>query len=764
MASESSTTATSSTSTGPATGLWQRLAYLLAALAMNRAARQIRERQDALARIPVGDDAAMARHAEKTTAARTAAETRLAGLNLAAPRDQLAAHLTDALTWSDSSPIARNALDRLVACFDREFGIKIDPSGRTMTLDPAFPGHEVQTAIEEDATWLRHKSAAHAVTTLIAATSLSPPAQAEVTDIVNAWAMTTPTNSATMDSAALTPEAITRRRDELATALAGTALDEHDRLDALFMVDYLTDGHDHPRAVDLLDTPAVFTQTIAPPPPRTAPSPEGEHRGPSPAPPSVDPYQDQSQGPTLNTATAATSAQGGPSDSAAADPNSPPPHHDNGGDGGGTPDQRPATGQPPAAGSQSTPPPAASAPPSAAPSDHLQPESTQSTAAVDRPELSKQLRKFADNVVALHQLAERFADNPGLALTTDMHTLVDRIQTQREQLLAVAETGPGLAPVERTQIRATLHDIESGKTELPTLLWIEEGAKRDTDEHRHLARGRNIAAAAVSHVTETLDNAELFTPVEPAAMARLPATIREPLHNIMASLNDDSGPVEQRRDRYSTATVQLHQRLADLGVDEDTRTKIGSFLRYDLARAEPAERPARVVREMTALLDSTGVLIEPGKSPRPDREAITASLHDLGQVIEAVAAGSGRRDRLLDDYQKALNTLGRHLVDAGADQSTRAVVRATIDNHAKTAAAHAVTGKDRRARWAERATPVPDSAHGRPRAPSAVAEPLSSTPPTDRRGASTYTSQQRRQQFWRQRTHRRADSTRRSHA
>ncbi|MFI6368290.1 hypothetical protein ACIBG0_36805 [Nocardia sp. NPDC050630] len=751
MASEAAPSATPSSSPGEprrsqAVGLVQRLAYLLVALAMNRAARQIRERQEALSRIPDGDDAALARHAEKVTAQRAAAETRLRGLSFAAPREYIAAALVDALTWSDSSPIAAKALEDLVEFYDREFGLKINPSGRTLTVDPDYPASDIQTAMEDNATWLRQQSAAAAVTTLITLSPLPAPVQSQVNELVTAW------SGPHMDSTALTPAAIAQRRDELGAHLENTPLSDHDRAEALFLVDYLTArvGDQHHHSVDLLDTAPVFVPTpAAQPSPNPATASYAADPATTPSPTSGQPEQPVTQAPSASTSASRSDPAAGSFPS----------------EGGGSPQAAPRDG---GAGPDATLPQDNSGPPTRPPAavadsaradapNPAQPprpdavdEASSARAdavGVDRAELTGQLREYLANIKKLHGIADALCDDLTLTITDDMHQLTDALRIQRHQLLDLADHGPGLAPIERTQIRAVLYDIDTGKTELPTLLWVEESSKRSADEYLHRARGREIAATALARVTETLDNAKVFAPTDPPEMAWLPFTVRAPLQTMLDACREETGPVEQRRDQYFSAADKLGQHLSDLGVDEDTRDRIATFIHTDMPNPRFAQRPDRVARRFTAMLADTGVLIT------PDHEAVTASLQQLSEIIEAVAAGTGRRDRLLRDYQAAMDTLGQHLVAAGAEHPIRSEIRSTIDNHARDAAAHAVKGSDRRARWAERAVSATEHPRTQGPSPNTSEHPsTSSASGSDTRTTRqrTYNRAQRSKKFWQQ--------------
>ncbi|WP_280494370.1 hypothetical protein [Nocardia asiatica] len=734
-------------------GLWQRLAYLLVALAMHRAAKQIREIKEAESRIRDGDEQALTRHAQRVSTARSAAEQRLTTLNLGMPREDIAAALVDAITWAESSPVAAKALEDLIGFYELHYGLMISPSGRTLGVDPDYPASSMQAGVEEAASFYREKAAAAAVSTLVAATPLPAPAQAQVAELVSAWV------GNTAEPAALTPQAIHQRRNELETQLQATDLSPHDRAESLFLIDYLT-GNAAKSGVDLLDTSVLHLTTPPSAPPMPAPGDQAPASTTVPAPeqrtaPDSIPHQPADP--------ADSTAQAAPSDGHHISPTG-----DSGDGGGGYPvssNPSPAPSYPSAAD-----PPAPLPPTGTRPADHLPPVPVDTAeppvtppaaAGVDREQVTRLLSDYAEDVKKAYRLADELATDPSMVINDDMHQLTDRLRTQRHQLDAIADHGPGLAEVERTQIRAVLYDIDAGKTSLPALLWVDEPYKRAADENLHRQRGQQIASSAVTTVTEMLSNAGPFA--QPPESTRLPDELRAPLDTMLTSLRPDTGPLQQRRDAYTAAADQLGDQLTGLGVDEDTRRRVDDFVRFDMPNERYASRPDRVVKHLTGLLDHTGVLLPARNSRGVDVEAVTKSMRNLSEIIGTVASGTGNRDQLRRRYQTAMDNLRRHLLDAGVDDNTRQAVRAVIDDRARAASEHAITGRQRRSKWAERNLPrtgnQPAPSTAAPNQPGGASPPSTAAPPqrphTQRPLRKTYSPFQRRKQLRQQ--HFRAD-------
>ncbi|MGW5383896.1 hypothetical protein [Nocardia sp. NPDC003963] len=727
---------------GPAPeGILQRLAYLLVALAMRRAAKQIREIKDAEARIGDGDEQALARHAERVTAARAAAEQRLRTLRFDQPREDIAAALTDALAWHDSSDVARTALDQLAGYYDSNYGLKIDPAASTVTVDPDYPATEVQATVGRAASLQREQAALAATNHLLSTTALPLVDQRQASEALTTWAA----DPGDPDGAELEPEAVQRRREELETQLSGVGLTDADRAQALFLVDYLT-GAAPQSSLDLLDT-AIYLPTPAP-------------SGPAPQPTAATEPQPSTAGPPNPADSAGNDARSAPGSPPTGQGGQPDSGTEPPATGGDHPGPTPEPGSAPNAGSGSRKqrPPRTGA---RGRQDGAEPGVARGRAAaapasgpepVDREAVTGLLRTYLEDVRTAHRHADAIATG-GTEVTDDMVLLIDGLRDQRRQLLAVAEHGHGLAPVERTQIRAVIHDIDAGKTEIPGLIWVDEATKRGIDSARHRDRGADIASSMAARVTEVLDNAQVFPSSDPVTASRLPDTLHGPLREIMASLREDSGPLQQRRTQFTTAARAFAEQLDTLPIQPSDNDAVRAFLRGDIAGERFATHPDRVVTRLTQLLDNTGVLTDPDQLPRTDAAIVATTVENLNAVVTSVAADDGNRDRLLRRYQAAVDGLGKHLLDTGVAPGTRIEVRSIIDSHARAANAHASRGRERRTRWAERSLPRPHTP-GSPTDTHASTDqgvPRAAPPPGHQNTARTqrFTSSQRRTQFFR---------------
>jgi hypothetical protein len=149
------------------------------------------------------------------------------------------------------------------------------------------------------------------------------------------------------------------------------------------------------------------------------------------------------------------------------------------------------------------------------------------------------------------------------------------------------------------------------------------------------------------------------------------------------------------------------------------------------------------------------VLLPAENSRGVDVEAVTKSMRNLSEIIGTVASGSGNRDQLRRRYQTAMDNLGRHLLDAGVDDPTRHAVRAIIDDRARAASEHAITGRQRRGKWAERNLPraasQPATSTAATNQPGGASPPSTAAPPqptnTQRVRRKTYSPFQRRKQL-----------------
>ncbi|MEU5762234.1 hypothetical protein [Nocardia sp. NPDC047648] len=157
----------------PAVGPYQRLGCLLVVVALHRAATARAGQRD--------PDYSQAQRGRD----RVDAERRIAATDLAAPPEDLAAALTDAVVWSEESAVARQQLARLVQHFRRAYGLVIDPVAATVAVDPGFDALDTQRRMETAARDRQSHSARRAATALIAASGLTSEEQARAVGAVS---------------------------------------------------------------------------------------------------------------------------------------------------------------------------------------------------------------------------------------------------------------------------------------------------------------------------------------------------------------------------------------------------------------------------------------------------------------------------------------------------------------------------------------------------------------------------------------------------
>ncbi|MBF6171123.1 hypothetical protein [Nocardia blacklockiae] len=736
------------------------LAYLLAVVSLRRAAKQIQARRDARARIPDGDVEKLTRHAADVASARQAAETRLQGLHFGMPREDIAAALVDAAAWCEESPIARAALDRLTDHYIVEYGLVIGQTGMTLDIDPDYPADHVQTALDETATWFRQQAAREHAQSLITATPLPSAERAQITDLITDWSGGDYAKGALLDSATLTPEAIAARRSRLETRIDATALSPGDKSQLLFYVDYLTGRAGTPSGIDLLGTPPWPRPTTAPSPPYAAgPPPQQFPPGPSPyatAAPIPAPAPQPAPPPPPAPRPAAPTARGaGIGSSADGYDNAPPSPLDGTHEPGapqpphrpaGTETPAPAPGPAPTLGEPVQRPHPASSPPQA-PTAQPQPADADTDTSTQQ-KISDLLDRYLDDVTTAHAHAADLAADVNSPITDDMLTLVDRMREHRHRLLDMASRSPDLADIERTQIRAILYDIDVGNTTPPPLLWVDDTAKKQADREIQRARARDLRAATLDSVTETLTAAGVLGS-DPASG---PDAIREPVRTAVQALIEvaHGEPVsdDDQREQFAAAEAELARHLADAGVPDAIRGQISHFARHELPTERHAQ-PSNAFARMTELLAGTDVLTSHARA-HVDPARLRTMLTSLGDTIEAVATGNGNVERHRRRYGSLLGTFTSQLADAGVAADTRDRVHATIRHHAGLAGALARQHSDRATKWAERAVTLPSTASARDAGPAATVsnhQHHNPSTPTPR----PYTSQQRRRQFWRAR-------------
>ncbi|MFE3105327.1 hypothetical protein [Nocardia tengchongensis] len=805
-------TATTSTARRPM-GLLQRLVFWWIALALNRASELRRDRKEAADKVDITDPKALLQHAESAARDQDKAVQRLANmpeLSEMNPKD-VAAALTDAATYRDESPLARAKLDEIITFIGDRHGLTIGANATTVEVDPDFEAESVQRRSESTAENMREQAAASAASTLMLSSGVSPDTQQDVAAVLAGWVDAGNTAAQQPDLDADPGPASDARRASLETRLAQTALPAAHQAGVLMVVDYLTGRAGHPDrlGVDLLTTPVLSPPAAMSRPPTgpTAPMPQGAAPGPAvpqyPGPgqqaggPPQGPMAPGQPGPSTAPAQNPIAAQSYPASGAgagsAAAQSGRGAATNSAGDGGApsngsapagrrgqqrnheaAPAQQAAPAQAPAGpapthaaaaphpGNTARPqagptptaapppmPPAPNFPPPVPNNPGAQPSSAASPALVDRDELTHKLSDYVDTVRKALEMADTVAADPTVPITADMYWVADRMRDQRAELLHIAANGPGLLSAERTQIQAIVHDVDMGKTELPSLLWLGEDYKSAADRELQQHRGAAIADLTVTKVTDALAEAgALDTPKSPDLRRFTDDTVRDAVGQLAATLADPPEDYDQYKTEFRDAADGLETALVKANVEEVDREAVQTFLFADAQSAPHFEdRPDSVVNKIVGLLEHTPVITDTRPPPRPTPENVERALDGVRTALQAVAAETKPSQRTTKDFRSATSKFGQLLGQAGIDPDTRMVVDSILTDQGGTAAAHAHTSVDRVHKWAARGAVTPvatakTAAEQSKRRPSAAKRRTQATSSA----RSTFSSTQRRNQ------------------
>ncbi|MBF6302776.1 hypothetical protein IU459_35370 [Nocardia amamiensis] len=213
----------------PAEAPHQRLGYLLVVAALHRA-------YSIIARARISEDTESQRTQQRVTT-----ERRLAELDLASPPEHVATALTDAVVWSEESPLARRQLARLVAHYRRTCGLVTDLDADTLATDPDFDAEADHQRLDRAAREQQTRVAQQAAAALIAAAGL--PAQDEARAL---RAVTDPREG--------------KQRARLDSVLATAGMGKFDRQRVMFVLAYLSGST---AEVDLLTEAPVMVDARA---------------------------------------------------------------------------------------------------------------------------------------------------------------------------------------------------------------------------------------------------------------------------------------------------------------------------------------------------------------------------------------------------------------------------------------------------------------------------------------------------------------------
>ncbi|MEU4345426.1 hypothetical protein AB0H00_29945 [Nocardia sp. NPDC023852] len=225
---------------GVATGHGQRIAHLLAVVAVNQA----RHRDDRLAKAveaaEAGGPDAVEELLRKSQETQAHAEARMQTIPWHNQAATVAA-LADALVWHRNSELAADRLDQLTRHYAQQWGVLIDAEEFNVGIDPQFDGLAAQDHAEARRLWERES----AVIDIVSAMPVTATAKSAVSEAILGW-------RGEIDPA--DPRAHLRdeatRRELLNVNLA--KVPESDRARVGFVVDYLRGDTSQ---IDLLDSP-----------------------------------------------------------------------------------------------------------------------------------------------------------------------------------------------------------------------------------------------------------------------------------------------------------------------------------------------------------------------------------------------------------------------------------------------------------------------------------------------------------------------------
>ncbi|WP_159847782.1 hypothetical protein [Nocardia sp. CY41] len=221
----------------------QKMAYLLASVALRRAEQQAAELDQAAA------DAAMG-HTDAQTdidSARAMAEAQLTRYSWNSGRESTMEVLTAAIVWGQDPQLAEVAtrrMDELISHYHGTFGVVIDVDDHTVGIDPDFDAEAWQRFTEASIVYDRQAAAVDVLS--------AQPLDARVLEAVMAWHGEPPTPA----GAEMYLATEKSRRAQLSAALADAGASGSARSGVEFVVDYLrgdTSGADLTKTPILVD-------------------------------------------------------------------------------------------------------------------------------------------------------------------------------------------------------------------------------------------------------------------------------------------------------------------------------------------------------------------------------------------------------------------------------------------------------------------------------------------------------------------------------
>ncbi|WP_433527763.1 hypothetical protein ACQPZ2_44055 (plasmid) [Nocardia pseudovaccinii] len=501
------------------TGHGQRMAYLLATVAVNQA----RYRDQRLAKAveqaqALGGDAVeeLVTRGEQTQAR---AEARLEARRQDNPTAAVQA-LADALVWHPNSEIATKHLRQLTYDYAEQWGVVVDADEFAVSIDPNFDAVDAQNHAEAWRLFDRES----AVMDFVSAMALLDTAKGAAMEAISEWRGIG--ISPADPRAHLRDEAA--RREQLSVDLAAAKLPEPDRARVEFVVDYL---RGNTADVDLLDSPVIV-------------DPGEEARGRVPRLLELfanDPRAAKVVGEEIAVMTAADQdrvrqagteiARGGEVDFKLW------PDH----------------------------------------VDRYELGEALAEYAADYGELRSEADYLATGGYSEEEHERLGAEDiPGVGDETGDR--ITRVAQQRDQLRDTILNGKGLAPVERAHLSEVLGDIDAGRIrdhkDLPELLFADERTKADADVNRVGVPASRLSTATREEITQRIEASS----AEPQGwdaerLNGAVSSIGDSLYSVACGARGNGG-IEDERKSYADKRARLGKELVKAGVDEAARAEI----------------------------------------------------------------------------------------------------------------------------------------------------------------------------------------------
>lgn len=514
----------------PLTGR-QQTAALLVAVALHQAYTESRHIFEAERMAANGDSRVAPDLSDRLDRRREAAEERLgsSGSRFSGREADVRA-LRDAVVWHDRSEVAAQEFADLREHYREEFGLLIDlgkdTAVPTVTVDSEFDAPAVQARYEADVVWRREDAGRRAATQLLDDARWTRPRDlAESDAVVAALAAWTAFEPAPEEH---TPERVAQRRAELEDRLAQTTLSPAERANLLFAIDYAA-GRGETAAADMLDVP-VF----------------------------VDPGEVvKSRADWLLARSHSNRTQGFREvmrEQIALLPAS---------------DQELVNqaSRRIAAGDSNLAP--------------LWPDYP------DRGDLDEKLALYAGDVEELNRYAAGMFTDPESVIDDEIQVLVGRLDDQRRALLTAAYEGEGLHSAESAQMSAVVRALDLGTpaVQMPTMMWLDELALRDTDYVRHSDRTAHVGTDMAEQVAATLAKAgldgarraDVGSPAPAQGIADHVDSLKSTLQSV--ATGSGGGMLHARlTDRYKSVLAHLGEELAARDVPPAVQQEVRAII------------------------------------------------------------------------------------------------------------------------------------------------------------------------------------------